>query len=477
VRIRLVIAVITTLLLAPGAAAAPPVAPAGSESQRILAAYGGVYDDPRLQARLAGILVHLGAASGRLDLRFKVTILNSPAIGSFALPDGQLYVTRGLLALASDDADAAGVLSHGMAHVIARHAALLEEERRKIERGGNANDAQGSSQDAANAGARPKITPADLGRALETEADTMAMDLLAKAGYDPVGGPRMLNAIALNTELRSSVSDAPPNVAPLDLMFSHAATPDPQRVTTALIAALQLVPRGGKARDMGDKAAWLHHIDGMTYGHDADGGFVRGRNFIQPRLGFSFMAPEGFVLDVTAQTVEGSNEGAGQTLRFEAVKVPADRSLIEYLNSGWIDDIEDGSVEELLVNGLPAATATAAGDRRSRIYVVRLGSEAYRFIFVTRSSDPVDSAADDAFRKADHSFRESIQTFRRLSEREKEARPLRLKIVKVQPGDTVESLAAAMAFTDHQVERFQALNGLPPVVKPKPGDLVKIVVE
>jgi predicted Zn-dependent protease len=28
-------------------------------------------------------------------------------------------------------------------------------------------------------------------------------------------------------------------------------------------------------------------------------------------------------------------------------------------------------------------------------------------------------------------------------------RPLHLKVVKVQPGDTVESLAAAMAFTDH----------------------------
>jgi predicted Zn-dependent protease len=56
-------------------------------------------------------------------------------------------------------------------------------------------------------------------------------------------------------------------------------------------------------------------------------------------------------------------------------------------------------------------------------------------------------------------------------------RPLHLKVVKVQPADTVESLAAAMAFTDHQVERFQVLNGLEPNAALKPRDLVKIVVE
>jgi predicted Zn-dependent protease len=69
-----------------------------------------------------------------------------------------------------------------------------------------------------------------------------------------------------------------------------------------------------------------------------------------------------------------------------------------------------------------------------------------------------------------------IQTFRRLSEREKAARPLRLKVVKVQPGDTVESIAAGMVFSDHQVERFRVLNGLEDHEELKAGDLAKIVV-
>jgi predicted Zn-dependent protease len=151
------------------------------------------------------------------------------------------------------------------------------------------------------------------------------------------------------------------------------------------------------------------------------------------------------------------------------VKVSPEQSLIEYLNSGWIENIENGSVEELAVNGIPAATATATGNQWAfRLYVVRLGGEVYRFIF----------AAKNRTAEADRAFRESIQTFRRLTAQEtRSIKPLHLKIVNVQPGDTVESLSTRMAPFDHQVERFQVLNGLEPDEPLKAGDRVKIVVE
>jgi predicted Zn-dependent protease len=38
---------------------------------------------------------------------------------------------------------------------------------------------------------------------------------------------------------------------------------------------------------------------------------------------------------------------------------------IEYLNSGWIENVEAGSAEELSINGFPAATATAKGDQKT----------------------------------------------------------------------------------------------------------------
>jgi predicted Zn-dependent protease len=58
-----------------------------------------------------------------------------------------------------------------------------------------------------------------------------------------------------------------------------------------------------------------------------------------------------------------------------------------------------------------------------------------------------------------------------------EAKPLRLKIVTVAPGDTVDRLAGKMAIADRAAERFRVLNGLDPGDRLKPGSEVKVVVE
>src|SRR6476646_4141224 len=73
------------------------------EHLRILGAYGGLYRDPRVQAMLEKTVDKLVAASERPELKYEVTILNSPAVNAFALPNGQLYVTRGLVAPAHDN--------------------------------------------------------------------------------------------------------------------------------------------------------------------------------------------------------------------------------------------------------------------------------------------------------------------------------------------------------------------------------------
>ncbi len=336
-------------------------------------------------------------------------------------------------------------------------AAIREEEAKKTEIS-NVNDMLGGSV-GAMALARSKIKLASFSREQETQADTIGVGIAAHAGFDPYGASRLLMAMGRNAELQAGGRDT------RFVNFMSFASVTPERVKNAVGSARNLTDAGARIRDR-DKVAYLQSLDGMKYGDDTDRGFVRGRQFIHPKLGFTFMAPEGFVLDNTAQAVLGSKESASQTLRFDVVKVPADKTLVEYLNSGWIENIQDGSVEELLINGIPAATATASGEPWGfRLYVVKFGSEVYRFIF----------AAKNLTDEADKSFRDSIQTFRRLSDREKTAKPLHLKIVKVQQGDTVESIAAGMVFSDHQVERFRVLNGLDDREELKTGDFVKIV--
>ena len=103
-----------------------------------------------------------------------------------------------------------------------------------------------------------------------------------------------------------------------------------------------------------------------------------------------------------------------------------------------------------------------------RLYVIRFGHEAFRFIFASKHDTG----------ESDRMFRTSIDTFRHMTDAEiNAAKPLRLKITEVAPGDTLERLAAHMGGLDHPIDRFRVLNGLDPSARLKPGERVKTLSE
>jgi predicted Zn-dependent protease len=434
------------------------------EHQRILAAYGGTYQDARVEALIAKTVERLVAASERPDLHYRVTLLNSASVNAFALPNGHLYATRGLVALANDNAELASVLAHEMAHVIARHAAIREDQVKQAALVSRvATDVFNDPQMGALALAKSKIALATFSRAQELEADGIGVGISSRAGFDPYGAVRFLNALGRNAELKpQSGLGADPRY--LDFLSSHPATPERVKITQA--NARQYSAPGSGERD---RAAYLASIDGLVYGEDPSEGFVRGRRFIHPRLGFTFLAPSGFMLDNTAQAVLGVNQGGGEALRLDVVQVPAEQSLANYLASGWIENIDHSSIESTSINGFPAATAIARGEEWTfRLYALRFGSDVYRFIFASKQQSS----------EIDRAFRDAVASFRRMTLAEIEtARPLRLKIVTVKPGDTPEHLAARMAIPDRALDRFLVLNGLQPGQGLKPGEQVKLVVE
>lgn len=431
------------------------------EHERILAAYGGAYEDPAIEALTAQTVERLVAASPRPDLHYKVTILNSPAINAFALPSGQLYVTRGLLALANDRAELASVLAHEMAHVIAHHADIREEQaRRAIIVNQVATDLLADPQLGALALAKSKIAIATFSRAQEYEADKIGVGIAARAGFDPYGASRFLNAMERNATLKNGSID----LHSIDFLSSHPNTPD--RVQAALTTARHFSGPGSGERD---RISYISKLDGVVYGEDPSEGFVRGRHFLHPRLGFTFTAPEGFSLENTAQAVFGVKDGGGEALRLDVVRIPVQQSLTDYMKSGWVENVDPASVQDTTVNGLKAATATAIGDQWSfRLYAVRVDRDFYRFVF----------AYKDRTQQIDQTARDTVSSFRRMTIAEiKAAKPLRLKIITFRRGDSVERLASRMPVPDHAIERFRVLNGLDARQSPKPGDRIKVVAD
>jgi predicted Zn-dependent protease len=440
---------------------AQPSKAAERESSRILASYGGIYENPKLQAIIVKTVARLVAASEQPELKYQVTVLNSPAINAFALPNGHIYVTRGLVALANDEAELASVLSHEMGHVIARHGAIREEQARQAAIVAHVvTDVLDDPAAGALALAKSKLTLANFSRAQELEADGIGVGISARAGYDPYGAARMLTQMQRSADLKAGKNGSDPRA--LDFLSSHPATPE--RIKNALENAKQYASAGD--RDHND---YLDALDGAVYGEDPSEGLVRGRRFIHGRLGFTFTAPPNFVLDNTAQAVLGLKGEGNEALRLDVVNVPAEQTLVAYLSSGWIENVDHASVEQTTINGFPAATATATGDGWSfRLYVIRYGSDAYRFIFATKQRSI----------ESDRAFRESVQSFRRMSLEEAEkVQPLHLAVATVLPGDTAEKLARRMAVADHALDSFRLINGLASNDTLAPGRKVKLIIE
>jgi predicted Zn-dependent protease len=433
------------------------------EHERILSSYGGSYDDPKLEALISKTVDRLVAASDRPDQAYKVTILNSGAVNAFALPTGQLYVTRGLIALATDTSELSSVLSHEMAHVLAKHASIREDQARQAAVVARVVTDMSNDPDlTAMALAKTKMTMASFSRAQEFEADGIGVSISARAHFDPYGAARFLTSMERNADLKAGKTSLDSRAQ--DFLSSHPATPE--RVQNAQANARQYTAPDGGERD---RETYLTAIDNIVYGEDPSEGFVRGRRFLHPKLGFTFAAPETFTLDNTAQAVIGVREGGTQAMRFDVVRVPAEQTLADYLNSGWMENVDKASTEDTTINGFPAASAIAHGDQwQFKVYALRFGSDVYRFIFAARQKTT----------ESDRNARETVNSFRRLTLEEiQAARPLRIKVITVQPGDTVESLSHRMAGVDRPTERFRVLNGLDAHAQVKVRDLVKIVVD
>src|SRR4051812_27144966 len=261
------------------------------EHERILSSYGGAYDDPKLEALITKTVDRLVAASDRPDQAYKVTILNSGAVNAFALPTGQLYVTRGLIALASDTSELSSVLSHEMAHVVAKHASIREDQARQaavVTR--VVTDMSNDPDLTALALAKTKLTMASFSRAQEFEADGIGVSIAARAHFDPYGAARFLASMERNAAMKAGKTSLDPRAQ--DFLSSHPATPE--RVQNAQASARQYTSPQSAERD---RETYLAAIDNIVYGEDPSEGFVRGRRFLHPKLGFTFQAPDTFTLD------------------------------------------------------------------------------------------------------------------------------------------------------------------------------------
>ncbi|SDZ82132.1 M48 family metalloprotease [Rubrimonas cliftonensis] len=478
-----------TAPLAPGAQ--PQVSPRTTQEQRlgdqthprILAQYGGAYGGP-ISDYVRTIGRRLAAVTPQANAPWTFTVLDSPVVNAFALPGGYVYVTRGLVALADDEAQLAGVVGHEIGHVTAAHSAQRQTQAAVAQAGVLAAvlgaailGADRSVVDllGQGAGAAAQGVVASYSRSQELEADRLGVAYIAQAGYDPAAQAGFLRAMqaqdALSAQLRGGSYD--PNR--VDFFASHPATAERVRAAEGAAALAGGGAGGARARN---RDAFLAAIEGMVYGDSAAQGFVRGQSFIHPELRFRFDAPSGFAITNAAQQIV--MQGRGGRIVFDGGRDPGG-DLRAYIAEAWAAALAQQTRTGQLqfrptsrIGGMEAAAAlmpvqTQGGVALAHMTVIRSGAgRLYRFFSVVPPNNPAALAAVER----------GAASFRQLSAAEaRAARPWRIDVVTARPGDTPASLARRMPFDRAGEARLRVLNGLAPGEPLRAGQKVKLVVE
>ena len=136
------------------------------------------------------IAKRVAAATGKaLDWEF--TLFNSQQVNAFCLPGGKVGVYTGMIPVAKTNAGLAAVLGHEMGHAIAHHSG--ERMSQQLLLSGALMSVDALMADSA----KKQLTLAALGvgaqvgvtlpfsRLQESEADTLGLIYMARAGYDP----------------------------------------------------------------------------------------------------------------------------------------------------------------------------------------------------------------------------------------------------------------------------------------------------
>lgn len=448
-----------------------------AEHPKVLAQFGGAYDDRTLQAYVTRIGERLKVVSELPDLKFTFTLLNSDVVNAFALPGGYVYLSRGLLALAENEAEMAGVMAHEIGHVAARHSAQ-RYTRGALAQGGLAlgtilagvfggRAAAEAAQQLGGAGAQAYL--AGYSRDQEFQADELGVRYLARAGYDPKAMASFLEKLGRNDQLARKLAGKAGQPDPATSWFAtHPRTPE--RVARA-------AEQAGSGDGEIEQAAYLDAIDGLIYGEDPSQGFIQGRRFVHPTLRFAFEASPGYRLANTPSAVLGRGAD-GSALKFDADQPQTKGGIKDYLLQDWARQLKASSLRNVQVgevNGLPVASAATLGKLAdgSTVAVALAALQAapdrvYRFMFLHPGQLTEQAARTD---------RAMVQSFARLSAAEAAAiRAHRIKIQAVQPGQTAEQLASRMAVEDLKLDQFLVLNGLEAGAKLAPGERVKLIV-
>lgn len=443
------------------------------EHPKMVKQFGGQFSDREWSEYVRKIGLELAAHSEMPDLPWTFTVLDDTLVNAFALPGGYVYITRGLLALASDEAEMAGVLSHEIGHVTARHTAQRYSSTVAANLGiqvlGVLTNAAGvpGAENIAAVGA--ELALKSYSREQELQADMLGVRYMTRAGYDSKAMESFFVKLRAQQHIEGLMAGNENQAEENNILATHPRTAD------RIQQAIELAGKNGDSAHRREEARYLKMVDGLVFGDSPDQGLVRGTKFIHPVMRFQFEAPDGFTIKNTPSMVLATDD-KGSSIKFGGASAKAVRDaggMETYLTKKWSGDANLTSVEWVEVNGMKAVTGAATvpvnGKQLDvrRIIIEQDPENYWRFQFVS----PVNETA-----RLNEPFRRTTYSFRTITQREADAAGVwRVHVVTVGRGVRYDDLAQSMVMPKYKAEWFEALNAIGPDDPLVPGARVKVV--
>ncbi len=425
----------------------------------------GLVEDPALTAYVNEIGQALAKNSPRQGVRYRFHVVAMDEPNAFALPGGNIYISRGLLLLLNDESELANVLGHEIGHVAARHAAqrdALMKVMTVLNTVGMIGASVGGARSNGNGGPVGNPGLHGFSRQQESEADEIGQDLAVATGIDPSGMARLLRSLDASERMERGFSRE------TGYFDTHPAARERAAEAATSAEVRRFESHFAVAESRQD---FLNRVTGLSVGPPASEGIVEGERFLHPDLDFSVRFPAGWEVVNTRPAVYALSPARDAILTLELHGEGDDPAAAAHAWGGdaavagpHAGPVRIGGREGYRVRG---RVPTLAGQTLAEVYWISDRGMIYRLSGTVLRGD---------FERYAGTFRTFPRSFRSLTADERTSMSeIRIEVIESLPGETLESLSHRTGNTWDPIETA-VHNGIRPGQTLEPGQLVKVAV-
>jgi len=421
----------------------------------------GVYDDSALLGYVQKVGQSMAPHTHRPHLTYHFAILDTPVVNAFAVPGGYIYVTRGILALMSSEAELAVVLGHELGHVNARHS-VAKLSQLMLAQFGLAIGSVISETFAKITGAASigiQLLFLKFSRDDEREADALGVEYSRKGGYNPSEMVSFFASLEKFGDLSGGQSLP-------GFLSTHPLTSERVQNTKDMLLE-------SDKRLKIEKRGYLSAVNNMVYGQDPRQGYVENNSFYHPQMRFFFSFPQEWNLQNTpAQVILASKDGRAAVVlqaekTSENLQDYADKTTSQIENGQFVDK------KSYQINGLASyhevydVSQQDKEDLRTRLSFVEKKGFIYTFTALSSKSD---------FNQYDRHFQSIVGSFKELRDaRYIDRKPLRIKLVKADGRENLQRMFQKAGMDKDFWPQFAIMNEMELDQIPKQDQMIKIV--